>query len=821
IYGIPLNTPLNFERVTKVIHPDDFENHKKEIEVWVQNKKVTPYEYRIIQPDGSIRYIYGVGNIEFNKKGEPVRLYGTLQDVTVQKETEHKLQIAKEKAEEGESYLDNILNNFGDPVFVKDDQSRLILVNDAFCRVFNRVKKDIIGKTLAEDVSPNEVENFLRVDKQVLKTGKESITEESLTIRGGETRIISTRKTRYVDNSGKRHIIGVIRDITDRKHAEEQVKETLMQLNMAVDTAKIGVWTHNIKTDELFWNNELFEIFGLSPSEFDRSPEAFKKMVHPEDFECVMEQHGKGLQNKSVAGFEFRIIRPNKEVRYIYASVTPIFDKEKNLIKVAGINLDITEQKTSEKALKESKTRFEILSNVTFEGILIHDKGVPIDLNSSFPKMFGYTRDEFLKHNLVELIIKKEHQNIILKNVNSEYRFPYEVIGIKKDGTEFPIEIEGRSFINEENKKLRVAAIRDISERKKAKEKLEQANLELIEAVSSLNELKKQLEDQNIYLKKELDLVFNFEEMVYGSALFSEVLTDLERVAPTDATVLVLGESGTGKELLARALHNLSLRKQKPFIKVNCSAIPTELIESELFGHKKGSFTGAVSDKVGKFELADGGTLFLDEIGDLPLSMQPKLLRFLQEGEMEVVGGTTTRSLNVRIVAATNKDLKLEVNNGQFREDLYFRLNVFPIVVPALRERKEDVPLLVEHFINKFGKKYRKKIKYISDSAMQDLKVYNWPGNIRELENLIERAIILSDNETLNIPGFGSAKTKKSRPISGAKMTLDDVQRNHILSVLEKTNWKVDGPDGAATILDIKPSTFRDKMKKLGIKRPN
>ncbi len=234
---------------------------------------------------------------------------------------------------------------------------------------------------------------------------------------------------------------------------------------------------------------------------------------------------------------------------------------------------------------------------------------------------------------------------------------------------------------------------------KRQKKKLAQANAELIDAVSSLNELKKQLEDQNIYLKKELDLVFNFQEMVYGSALFSQVLTDLERVAPTDATVLILGESGTGKELLARALHNLSLRKDKPLIKVNCSAIPTELIESELFGHKKGSFTGAVSDKVGKFELADGGTLFLDEIGDLPVAMQPKLLRFLQEGEMEVVGGTTTKSLDVRIVAATNKNLKEEVNKEQFREDLYFRLNVFPIEVPPLRDRKEDIPLLVEHFI--------------------------------------------------------------------------------------------------------------------------
>jgi len=244
------------------------------------------------------------------------------------------------------------------------------------------------------------------------------------------------------------------------------------------------------------------------------------------------------------------------------------------------------------------------------------------------------------------------------------------------------------------------------------------------------------------------------------------------------------------------------------------------LIESELFGHKKGSFTGAVSDKIGKFELADGGTLFLDEIGDLPLAMQPKLLRFLQEGEMEVVGGTTTKSLDVRIVAATNKNLKKEVEKAQFREDLYFRLNVFPIQVPPLRERKEDIPLLVEHFVDKFGKKYRKEIKYISESAMKFITEYNWPGNIRELENMIERAVILSDTKTLILPGLSPENGKKKRHISSARQTLNDVQRNHILSMLEKTNWKIDGPNGAAVILDIKPSTFRDKMKKLGIKRP-
>jgi transcriptional regulator with GAF, ATPase, and Fis domain len=308
--------------------------------------------------------------------------------------------------------------------------------------------------------------------------------------------------------------------------------------------------------------------------------------------------------------------------------------------------------------------------------------------------------------------------------------------------------------------------------------------------------------------------------MVYGSVEFSDVLTEVEKVAPTNATVLLLGESGTGKELLARAIHNTSNRNNKPLIKVNCSAIPRELIESELFGHKKGSFTGAFNDKIGKFELADGGTLFLDEIGELPLDMQPKILRFLQEGEIEVVGGTGLKKLDVRVIAATNRNLKEEIAKKQFREDLYFRLNVFPIEIPPLRQRKDDIPLLVEHFVDKFNKAYNKNIKYISDEAMSKLIDYEWPGNIRELENLIERASILSTNDTLIIPGFGSSN-KKIKSINNTKdLSLDAVQRNHILHVLKQCDWKISGANSASELLGLKPSTLRDKMQKLGVKKP-
>ncbi|EGV42134.1 PAS domain S-box protein [Bizionia argentinensis JUB59] len=354
-------------------------------------------------------------------------------------------------------------------------------------------------------------------------------------------------------------------------------------------------------------------------------------------------------------------------------------------------------------------------------------------------------------------------------------------------------------------------------ERKAAESELKNVNLNLQSVNTELKMLKKELEQENIYLREEIDLVFNYEEMVYGSRAFSQVLTEVEQVAGTNATVLLLGESGTGKELIARAIHNISERKNKPLIKVNCAAIPKELIESELFGHKKGSFTGAFKDKLGKFQLADGGTLFLDEIGELPLDMQPKLLRAIQEFEIEQIGGTVTQKVDIRIIAATNRDLEQEVKAKNFREDLFFRINVFPITIPPLRERIEDIPILIEHFVNKYTKLYNKKIKFISEKTKSSLQSYSWPGNVRELENLVERAVILSNNEKLAIPKFESSNEETL--ISATVISLDDVQRIHIKKILKQTNWKIDGPEGAAELLQMKSSTLRDRIKKLGVEK--
>src|SRR3984893_4577782 len=310
-----------------------------------------------------------------------------------------------------------------------------------------------------------------------------------------------------------------------------------------------------------------------------------------------------------------------------------------------------------------------------------------------------------------------------------------------------------------------------------------------------------------------------FEQIIGNSPALESVLEQVEQVAPTDSTVLIQGETGTGKELVARAIHNLSMRCGRPFVKLNCAAIPFDLLESELFGHERGAFTGAIAQKIGRFELADKGTLLLDEVGDIPPALQPKLLRVLQEQEFERLGSTRTHRVDVRLVAATNRNLVDMVKRSQFRSDLYYRLNVFPIPLPPLRARCEDIPALVEHFVEIYARRMDKQIEHIPPDTMSALTSYQWPGNIRELQNFIERSVILSSGNVL-CPPLASLRTSAETESLEA-VTLEDAERDHIRKILEQTKWVVAGPKGAAARLGIKRSTLYFRMQKLGISRTN
>ena len=425
-------------------------------------------------------------------------------------------------------------------------------------------------------------------------------------------------------------------------------------------------------------------------------------------------------------------------------------------------------------------------------------------------------------------------------------RYPSEVMHIlREDGIQticcIPLTTQNRTFgsLNVASRRLDAFSGRDI-------DLLQQVSAQIAIAVENalafkeIDALKDKLAEEKLYLEEEIRSEFNFEEIIGDAPSLKRALAQVEVVAPTDTAALILGETGTGKELIARAIHNLSPRRQRTFVKINCAAIPSGLLESELFGHERGAFTGALNQKIGRFELADHGTLFLDEVGDLPMELQPKLLRVLQEQEFERLGSNRTIKVDVRVVAATNQDLGKQVTDRTFRSDLYYRLNVFPIQIPALRERREDVPLLVRYFVQKFSRRLNKSVEFVPAEAMNALANYAWPGNVRELENFIERAVLLSPGAELRVPiselladpgipparSYSSAGADHSGSMDGSAdshsgiSTLEQAERAHILRALQQTQWRIGGPRGAAALLDMKRTTLQARMRKLNIRRP-
>ncbi len=369
--------------------------------------------------------------------------------------------------------------------------------------------------------------------------------------------------------------------------------------------------------------------------------------------------------------------------------------------------------------------------------------------------------------------------------------------------------------VQERTKELNAAIVRltkEVDERKAAEESLQSAFAEI-------RRLKDRLQAENVYLQHEVAKEYNFGEIVGQSSAIAYVFLRVKQVAPMNATVLLLGETGTGKGVIARAIHSHSVRKDRPMITVNCTSLPANLIESELFGREKGAFTGAHARQMGRFELADGGTIFLDEIGEMPIDLQCKLLRVIQDGEFERLGSPRTIKTDVRIIAASNRNLEEEIKDGRFREDLFYRLNVFPIIIPPLRQRKEDIPLLVDHFIAKFNKKNGKRIQMVSKETMNALQEYHWPGNVRELESVIERAVIISAGTSLEVLDRFDTLRKQEEPAGQEIKALAELERDHVLQVLQKTGWRIEGKNGAALLLGLNPSTLRARMRKYGIVR--
>jgi PAS domain S-box-containing protein len=453
------------------------------------------------------------------------------------------------------------------------------------------------------------------------------------------------------------------------------------------------------------------------------------------------------------------------------------------------------------------RTLFEKLFEFSPDAIVVTDRdGKIIEVNAQVERFFGYKRSELMGQP-IEILIPERFREVHPAQRGSYGNRPrvrtmgagLELYGRCRDGSEFPVDIM-LGPVETESGHVVLSVIRDLTEKKEAEEALRRSELE------------------KEYLQEELNTEYQFEEIIGDSIGLKRVLKQVETVATTDATVLILGETGTGKDLIARAIHQLSSRRDRSLVKLNCAAVPTGLLESELFGHEKGAFTGAIMQKIGRLELADKGTFFLDEVGDLPLELQPKILRALQEKEFERLGGTKTIPVDVRLVAATNRDLTKMVANGEFRADLYYRLRVFPVSVPPLRERPGDIPLLVNYFVTKHSRRMNRPIETIPKDVMQALTKWRWPGNVRELENFIERAVILTKGKVLRAP-LAELQIPQEEPSESGDPNLEAAEREHILRVLLEAKGMIGGPKGAAERLGVKRTTLNSKMKKLGIKR--
>jgi len=506
--------------------------------------------------------------------------------------------------------------------------------------------------------------------------------------------------------------------------------------------------------------------------------------------------------------FESSHKRKNGEIFPV--EITDNFVQLDGAVYSCAVIADITQRKEKDRQARLSDFTVQNAADAIF---WISTEGHIKEVNTEACIQYGYNREEFKQLRILDLYEDMSEADFRerWKSLKQSGQLRFETEHRARDGKKISVEVSSH-FVLFEEMEFSCSMVRDISDRKRKEAALRGALMEI-------KELKEKLEAENNYLQEEIELQNNFGEIISNNVKFKRILKQIEQVAPTSSTVLVTGESGTGKELIARALHQLSRRSSHPIIKVNCAALPANLIESELFGHEKGAFTGALSRKVGKFELADEGTLFLDEIGEMPIELQPKLLRAIQEGEIERLGGIKPIKVNVRLIAATNRDLEKEIGKSNFREDLYYRLNVFPIHSIPLRERPEDIPLLVQFFCEKLGNKLGKKITDIPQKVIDRLMQYDFPGNVRELENLIERGIITSRGSKLIIGNWFNPKKKIVRAES--LLTLEEIQRQHLVKVLKHTNWRVSGVDGAAQILDMRPTTLHSKIERLGIKRSN
>jgi PAS domain S-box-containing protein len=632
-------------------------------------------------------------------------------------------------------------------------------------------------------------------------------------------------------------IVGTVMDVTEQWKARAELEKAFEEIKQRTEAlrrseaylaeaqrlSKTGSWAYNPAAEKcIYWSDEMRRIFGLDPQTSNLPDrEEFLRLVHPEDRDRFNERIEKSRREKSDFMQDYRVVLTDGTVKHIHGIGHPLLDETGNIIEYVGSDVDVTERKRTEERLRRSEADLLEAQRISQTGSWKLDvSSGKVTVSPQIFRIFGVKPDEGM--STTEFWLNRNHpedakriEDLFERSriQRTEYDADYRIV--LPDGTVKHLHAVGHPVLNESGDLVEfVGTAIDVTEQA-------QARIELEKAFEEIKRLKDRLHDENLALREQIDQAFMFEEIVGSSPALQTVLSRIVKVAPTDSTVLITGETGTGKELIARAIHKRSQRSGQAFISVNCASIPSSLIASELFGHEKGAFTGAVERRQGRFELAHSGTIFLDEVGDLPAETQITLLRVLQERQFERVGGNRTISTDVRVIAATNRDLTAAIAAGTFRADLFYRLNVFPIELPPLRKRREDIPMLVEYFVKRYAEKAGKQIRKIDRNTLEQCQSYPWPGNIRELQNIVERSVILCSADTFWIEkawltGVQPPRQELAGPLPDA---LQNQEKEMIEAALAESKGKVAGPEGAAAKLGIPRSTLDSKIKQLNIKK--
>ena len=797
-----------------VVHPDDRTRIVADWHSAVKNGQAMECEARVRRVDGEYCWWF-IRNVPLrDETGKLVRWYGTAIDIEDRKRAEQALRKSEERWR-------SVFENSAIGVALTDLNGRFLTTNHVYQKIVGYTEEELRGLYFLDLTHEDYREANWALITELMEGKRRQFQIEKKYLRKDGSSIWVRNNVSLVPGTERvpRFIMALSEDITQRKRAEEALRRSEGYLAEAQKLTHTGSWAaqvfemENVSWSNVYWSEELYRIFGLDPAPTPPSEVEIGQRLHPEDAPFLRRVVEQAIRDRTDFETDHRILLADGGTRYLHEVGHPVVNASGSVIGLVGTAMDVTEQHEARAALqtaferiKAEQTELRRMTDAIAAYIyVLRPDGTALYANQTVLDYLGLTLEDVQRDDHRAIVFHPEDVERLREERQEAFArgktFELEQRALGKDGNYRWFLVRFNPLLDDQGNIIRwYATGTDIEDRKQAEQRMR---------------------DENLALREQIDQAFMFEEIVGSSPALQTVLSSIVKVAPTDSTVLITGETGTGKELIARAIHKHSQRSGQAFISVNCASIPSSLIASELFGHEKGAFTGAVQRRQGRFEMAHGGTIFLDEIGELPAETQIALLRVLQERQFERVGGTRVLATDVRVIAATNRDLTEAIASGAFRADLFYRLNVFPIKVPPLRKRKEDIPMLVEYFVKRYAEKAGKQIRKIDNSALELCQSYPWPGNIRELQNIVERSVILCGGDTFCIEkAWLISEHPKLQELSGPLAdTLQNQEKEIIEAALAESKGKVAGPEGAAAKLGIPRSTLDSKIKQLNIEK--